>query len=87
MPALQPWCRDLDRVYQEEALPLRGPLVEDAVRLIDSLQAIVSTGTGVASMRVDAEKDPEHAALAVIGLHGGSLCSGTPRTALRIVGP
>ena len=59
IPALRPWCRDLDRVYREEALPLRGPLVEDAVRLIDRLQAIVSTGTGVASMRAGAQESPE----------------------------
>jgi hypothetical protein len=86
LPALRPWCRELERVYQDEALTQQGPLVDDAVKLIDRLNTIMSTGAGVAKMREDASKGPTSAAIAVTGLHRGGLCNGHARTAIVAFG-
>ena len=72
--ALRPWCHEVERVYRTEAVPPKRGLVEDTVRLVDRLQSIDDTGSGVASMKDSARESPRHASLVLAVLRDGSPC-------------
>jgi hypothetical protein len=78
---LASFCAEVERVYQDEALPLSAGLVTDTLRLIDRLEGLTgSTSTELAKLRVDARKGPAFALIVVNGMRGAALCTATPTT-------
>jgi hypothetical protein len=75
LPALKSWCRSLQRIYRTETVPPQPALIDDTVHLIDQLQSIVSTGSGVEQMKATAHQSVEQSVFVLNGLRGGSLCS------------